>query len=315
MNERQLKKFSNASDAPASNDAFNLEKGYADPFNFKFNKELKMGEAVAFRLLTIDADFIPETKQVACSVFNAKDGKMMNLVPVPQPDFETYEECEILDDAGDDLRDLMQVRKLYRTIKRVPVFIMYKLDEDRKITEEIFELRYIEMNYGLTRSFDELKKDVQNDNAFDTMPPYTLMITKSPGAMENMPSYQIKPCKKIYDISAKKLVDEETRGITDPAEALGEEIWDDICKKMDEEFIDHLYALRDTETKPENVKQCFNRYRTRGASAENSEVESLDDSSEHEVNDVDEVVKEIQAAESSEEKPKTTGRSWKSKKG
>lgn len=304
MDKKKLKKFSaGSSETP---DAFEEKSGYQDPWIFRFNKEMKKGEAVVFRFLNNDPDFNPVTEMVCASVLDTKNNRMMDSVPVPRPDLDLLGDDDILDDDGNSLRDLMDINKNYRTVQRTPVWLMYKLDKNRKVIEEYGKLVYIEVNYALGKSYIAMKTDVDAESEFEgSMPPYAVMITKEDGNSAEFTRYDFKPCKKLK--IGGKTVEEETLGIVKADEALGDEIWNEIMDQIDD-LMEFLYDLAEDEVKPENVKKRFARYRSAtNSKGGNSEVSSMDDESEDEYEEA-----EAEANKDEDEKPQRSrrGRQW-----
>lgn len=297
-----IKKFSQSEN---KSDVFESNSNYTNDYIYQQSKELKIGEALQFRFITLDSDFCPETKQVACSVLNPNTRKLMAKVPVPQPEWEDDDQ-DILDDADQSLRELMDTKSCYRSVKKMPVWLIAKLGEDRSVSEEINRLGYLEVNYALLKSFKKMKENVDEDHGFDEgLPPYSVLLVKDEGSMEGMPQYDFKPCKKIRE--GKSLKDEATYGEADLEEALGAEVWKKITEEIDD-MIQFLFDLREEETTVSAVRNKFVRYRNNNGSSKSSNVD---------VEDIDEAVEEIEEAEESEEeeKPKRsavakTGKKW-----
>lgn len=295
MKERKLKKFT--AGTADSADAFEQKSGYQDDWIFRHNKELKIGEAIAFRFLNNDPDFNPVTEMVCASVYDTKNKRMMEKCPIPRPDLDLLGDDELLDDDGNDIRDLMENNKNYRTVQRTPIWLMYKLDKNRKVIEEYNKLVYIEINYSLSKSYTSMKEDVDSDSAFEgAMPPYAVLLCKEEGNSTEFTKYEFKPCRKIK--LNGKTVDEESFGEANAEIALGEEIWAQIVEKIDD-LMDWLYDLCEEEVKPENIKRRLARYRNNSSDSggKNSEVGSMDDEEEEES-------EEEQEQEEEEEKPK-----------
>ena len=260
---------------------------YEDAWRFDYNKEISVGESVVFRILSLDEADITVTEVVTATVKKANGEPMEIKIPLPS---DSMAANSIKDDAGNKLSDLDS-----SNLTCIPVFVLYSIDKKGRKKQDINRIAYIQVGPMILKQLRELQLDADeegtgfgNDEVESPVPPYSLKLRvfKEGG----FPKYELKPVRKVKgsDGASKKAQD---FGL-DNDEALADE-WDDIVSKMGE-LVEHLKTKQDDETKPENVKKRFARYRKNqqesATSAKNNRKPSAeeDDDEDEDVEDEDE---------------------------
>lgn len=298
MSEK-LTRFRKGSETDQS--TFDKNSSYDDPYVFDKAKHMQEDEAVVFRFINLSEEFVPQLNGVKASVFNTKTSSLMNNIHVPKPNTDDF---DIQDDAGVDLKDLLNNKKKYSSLKLVPIYLLFKLNKEREIVENYDRLAYLPMNYSLDVSFKQMKENVDDDSAFDgALPPYSVMLTKtSTGKTVGPPvEYGLKKFSKFKQ--DKKTVQDHSLGIVDIEEAIGSDVWNALLEEGGpaEQLMEFLDKKVEEDRKPENIKMQFNRYRD-GASKSSGNSASVDSVESLESNE--------ESSDSEEPESNSSGRRW-----
>lgn len=224
-------------------------------------KELKVEEGVVVRFLSFHDDdtYFQPGRRVTTKNPNTGDLYEKQIVADPGPPHNE----KIFDDSEDGMAiaDGAEANTLF-----VPVMVLYTVDKDGVVAEEINELKYLRLGPGIAGSMKKLKENIKDDYGFEDIPDYNVrieVVQKSPKSPKN---YEPFPVQKIRIREGKKVVSEACPGwrVDDLQEALGEELWDLLNAEFDE-LVAHLKKVAEAETAVETVKRRFCRYR--GASS------------------------------------------------
>lgn len=224
-------------------------------------KELKVEEGVVVRFLSFHDDdtYFQPGRRVTTK--NPNTGDLYEKQIVADPGAPHNE--KIYDDSEDGMAiaDGAEANTLF-----VPVMVLYTVDKDGVVADEINELKYLRLGPGIAGSMKKLKENIKDDYGFEDIPDYNVrieVVQKSPKSPKN---YEPFPVQKIRIREGKKVVSEACPGwrVDDLQEALGEELWDLLNAEFDD-LVAHLKKVAEAETAVEVVKRRFVRYR--GASS------------------------------------------------
>lgn len=304
-----LTRFKKASESNSGSNVFD-KPSYKDEFIFDKKSDLKTGEALVFRFINLADDFVMELNGFRASVMNTKTNNIMQNIHIVAPN-DPDDLHGILDDAGNDLHDLYEDRSKYSSLKLIPVYLMFKLNEDREIVEEYGRLGYLEFPYSMEVSYQDMKSDVDAESDFESdLPPYSVMLTKSPTGNKGGPQvqYDLKMFSKYKENGKSKK--DPTFGIEDIEEAVGAEEWNRVIEEESENLMEFLENRVKDEMKVDSIRNRFARYRKASSkgSSKSSEVESTDDDDAPTPDD--ELDKALNGEDEPEEKPKSSGRRW-----
>lgn len=226
--------------------------GYqADPKEFQYNK-LEVGEGVVVRILSLheeDVVTLPIRRAYTTNAKNKDKDPILSRVADPGPDHNE----EILDDTGTPMSECVE-----QTVLWVPVWVLYTVDKNGVIKDEVEELMYVKLMPGLQKELKKLQEDIKGGFEFEVIPPYDIRIEV---VKENdIQNYEMYPVTKIVTPGTTKgkftREDCPRFGVEDLEEALGA----DVKKVLDAEFDDllaHMTNLVDDECDPANVRKRF----------------------------------------------------------
>lgn len=239
-----------------------VTSGYAaDPKEFLYSK-LEIGEGVVLRILSLhEEDTVRQPlRKAAITSAKHKDKEPLLLrVADPGPDHSDT----ILDDAGTPLSECVEQDQLW-----VPVWVLYTVDKNGIMKEEIEDLMYVKLLPGLQKDLKALKDNLKDGYEFEVIPPYDLRIevTKE----DSIKNYAIVPVTKLITSAGRGKVEKQDCprfGVEDLEEALG----DEAMKVLNDEFdnlIEHMTNLVEQDCAPENVRKRF-FYKGKGPSSSN----------------------------------------------
>lgn len=236
--------------------------GYAaDPKEFQYSK-LDVGEGVVLRILSLHEDDTvrqPLRKAAITSAKHKDKEPLLLRVADPGPDHSDG----LLDDAGTPLSECVEQDQLW-----VPVWVLYTVDKNGVMKEEIEDLMYVKLLPGLQKDLKALKENLKDGFEFEVIPPYDLRIevTKE----DSIKNYSIVPVTKLITSAGRGKVDKQDCprfGVEDLEEALGDEAMQVLNDGFDD-LLEHMVKLSDEECSVENVRKRF-FYKGKGPSSSN----------------------------------------------